>query len=192
MSLADIKAKISAEAMAQVKSIETENDARIADVNKQADKEIKAAREAYKSRFAKEEPEILKRREIVANLDAAKVDLGVRQRLVGEAFDGALRLLAELPRDKYLSFVQTLLEKAVETGDETLFVGKDERHIDGAWLDSYNAGHSTRLSFSGDRLPLSGGFVLRNGKIDINCSWDMLIGDIRPEIEADVVKRLFA
>ncbi|MDR2174357.1 MAG: V-type ATP synthase subunit E [Synergistaceae bacterium] len=191
MSLADIKAKISAEAQAQIKSIEAENDIRIADVNKRADGEIQAARETYRSRFAKEEPEILKRREIVANLDAAKVDLGVRQRLIGEAFGGALRLLADLPRDRYLSFVQTLLEKAVETGDETLFVGKDERHIDGAWLDNYNAGHSTRLSFSGDRLPIAGGFVLRNGKIDINCSWDMLIGDIRPEIEADVVKQLF-
>jgi V/A-type H+-transporting ATPase subunit E len=192
MSLADIKAKISAEAQAQIKSIEAENDTRVADLVKQADGEIKTVRETYRNRFAKEEPEIIKRREIVANLDAAKVDLGVKQRLVGEAFDGALRLLADLPRDQYLSFVQTLLEKAVETGDETLFVGKNESHIDGAWLDSYNAGHSTRLSFSGDRLPISGGFVLRNGRIDINCSWDMLIGDIRPDIESDVVKRLFA
>jgi V/A-type H+-transporting ATPase subunit E len=192
MSLADIKAKISAEAQAQIKSIEAENDARVANVVKQADGEIKSTRETYRSRFAKEEPEIIKRREIVANLDAAKVDLGVRQRLVGEAFDGALRQLTELPRDRYLSFAHTLLEKAVETGDETLFVGKDEHHIDGAWLDSYNAGHSTRLSFSGDRLPIAGGFVLRNGRIDINCSWDMLVGDIRPEIESDVVKRLFA
>jgi V/A-type H+-transporting ATPase subunit E len=192
MSLADIKAKISAEAQAQIKSIEAENDARVADVVRQTDSEIKTMRETYKNRFAKEEPEILKRREIVANLDAAKVELGVRRRLIGEAFDGALRLLAELPRDKYLSFVHTLLEKAIETGDETFFIGKDERHIDGAWLDSYNAGHSTRLSLSGERLPISGGFVLRNGKIDVNCSWDMLIGDVRPEIESDVVKRLFA
>jgi V/A-type H+-transporting ATPase subunit E len=192
MSLADIKAKISAEAQTQIKSIEAENDARIADLNKRADGEIKTLRETYRSRFAKEEPEIVKRREIVANLDAAKIDLGVKQRLVGEAFEGALRQLAELPRDKYLSFAHTLLERAVETGDETLFVGKDEHHIDGAWLDSYNAGHSTRLSFSGTRLPIAGGFVLRNGKIDINCSWDMLIGDIRPEIESDVVRQLFA
>jgi V/A-type H+-transporting ATPase subunit E len=191
MSLADIKAKISAEAQAQIKTIEAENDGRVADLTKRADSEIKTLRETYRNRFAKEEPEIVKRREIVANLDAAKLDLGVKQRLVGEAFDGALRLLADLPRDRYLSFVQTLLERAVETGDEVLFVGKDERHIDGAWLDSYNAGHSSRLSFSGGRLPISGGFVLRNGKIDINCSWDMLIGDIRPEIESDVVKRLF-
>ena len=191
MSLADIKAKINAEAQAQVRLIETENDAEISAVTNRADAEIKAAQTFYKDRFAKEESEIVKRREIVAGLDAEKVDLGVKQRLIGEAFDSALRLLSEMPRDKYLSFVSALMEKAVITGDEILLIGKDERHIDSTWLDSYNASHNTRVSFSGDRVPISGGFVLRNGKIDINCSWDMLISDIRPEIESEVVKRLF-
>ena len=191
MSLADIKAKISAEAQAQVRSIETENAAKIAAVTKQTDAEVKALQDSYKDRFAKEEPEIAKRREIVARLDADKVDLGVKQRLIGEAFESASRLLSEMPHDKYLSLVWTLMEKAVVTGDEVLLIGKDERHIDGAWLDSYNTSHQTRVSLSGDRLPISGGFVLRNDKIDINCSWDMLIGDIRPDIETEVVKRLF-
>jgi V/A-type H+-transporting ATPase subunit E len=192
MSLADIKAKISTEAQAQIKAVESENDARVADVHRKADDEAKALRDSYRQRFAKEEPEIAKRREIVANLDAAKLDLGVKQRLIKESFDGALRLLVDLPRDKYLSFTHSLLEKAVETGDEVLFVGKNERYIDGAWLDSYNAGHQSRISFSQSREPISGGFILRNGKIDINCSWDMLVGDIRPDIESDVVSRLFS
>ncbi|MDR2178886.1 MAG: V-type ATP synthase subunit E [Synergistaceae bacterium] len=192
MSLADIKAKINAEAQAQIKAVEAENDARVSAVNRQADSEAKAVQASYKERFAKEEPEISRRRQIVADLDANKVDLGVKQRLIGEAFEGALRKLTELPHDNYLSFVHKLMEKAVVTGEEVILIGKNERYIDGAWLDSYNASHSTRLSFSGDRLPISGGFVLRNGKIDINCSWDMLVRDIRPEIEADVVKRLFS
>ena len=191
MSLADIKAKISAEAQAQVRSIESENDAKIAAVNKKADDEVKAVQASYKDRFAKEEPEIVKRREIVAGLDADKVDLDVKQRLIGEAFESASRLLSEMPRDKYLSFVWNLMEKAVVTGEEVLLIGKDERHIDGGWVDEYNSSHQTRVTISGDRLPISGGFVLRNGKIDINCSWGMLIGDIRPDIESEVVKRLF-
>jgi V/A-type H+-transporting ATPase subunit E len=192
MSLADIKAKINAEAQAQIRTIETENDARVLAVNQQADSEAKAVQTSYKERFAKEEPEILKRRQIVAGLDANKVDLGVKRRLIDEAFDGALRKLTELPHDQYLSFVHTLMEKAVVTGEEVLLVGKNERNIDAAWLDSYNASHSTRLSFSGERLPISGGFVLRNGKIDVNCSWDMLVGALRSEIEPDVVQRLFS
>ncbi|MDR1376098.1 MAG: hypothetical protein LBJ22_01190, partial [Synergistaceae bacterium] len=161
MSLADIKAKINAEAQAQIKAVETENDARVSAVSKQADSDVKSIQASYKDRFAKEEPEILKRRQIVAGLDANKVDLGVKQRLIGEAFEGALRKLTELPHDKYLSFIHTLMEKAVVSGEEILFVGKNERNIDGAWLDSYNASHSTRISFSSDRLPISGGFVLR-------------------------------
>ncbi|MDR1379678.1 MAG: V-type ATP synthase subunit E [Synergistaceae bacterium] len=192
MSLADIKAKINAEAQAQIKTIEAENDARVSAVIKEADNEVKAIQSSYKNRFAKEDPEILKRRQIVAGLDANKVDLGIKQRLIGEAFEGALRKLTELPHDAYLSFVHTLMEKAVVTGEEVLFIGQNERNIDGSWLDSYNASHSTRLSFSGDRLPISGGFVLRNGKIDINCSWDMLMEAIRSEIEPDVVQRLFS
>jgi len=191
MSLADIKTKINAEAQAKVRAIEAENEAKISAVTKQTDAKIKDIQASYKDRFAKEEPEIVKRREIVASLDADKVDLGVRQRLIGEAFDNALRLLSELPRDKYLSFVQALMEKAVVTGDEVLLIGKDERHIDDAWLESYNASHQTRISFDRGRLPISGGFLLKNGKIDINCSWDMLIGDIRSDIESEVVKRLF-
>ena len=191
MSLADIKAKISAEAQAQVKSIETENEAQISAVTKRSNAEIKDIQASYRDRFAKEEPEIMKRREIVAGLDADKVDLGVKQRLIGEAFEGASRLLSEMQRDKYLSFVGKLIEKAVVTGEEIILISKDERHIDGAWLDGYNSSHRTHVTISGDRLPISGGFVLRNGKIDINCSWDMLIGDIRPDIESEVVKRLF-
>jgi len=191
MSLADIKAKINAEAQAQVKTIDTENDAKVSAAAKRADAEVKAVQESYRERFAKEEPEIVRRREIVANLDADKVDLGVKQRLIGEAFESASRLLSEMPRDKYLSFVGTLMKKAVVTGDEVLLVGKNERHIDGAWLGEYNESHKTSIALSADRLPISGGFVLRNGKIDINCSWDMLIGDIRPDIESEVIKRLF-
>lgn len=191
MSLADIKTKINEEARNQIDAILSEGEKQRAAVTKEADDQVRALQTSYKERFAKEEPEILKRREIVAGLDAAKVDLGVRQQLIGEAFDGALKQLAGLAKDKYLAFAQSLMEKAVESGDEIVLVGKNEKHIDGAWVESYNSAHGTHLSLSGDRLSITGGFVLRKENIDTNCSWDMLIRDIRPEIEADVVKRLF-
>ena len=75
MSLADIKAKINEEAQTQVRAIETESEAKISAVTKQTDAEVKAVQASYKDRFTKEEPEIVKRREIVAGLDAEKVDL---------------------------------------------------------------------------------------------------------------------
>jgi V/A-type H+-transporting ATPase subunit E len=191
MSLADIKAKITAEAKSQVDAILEEGKKRSAALAKDADEQIRGIQNSWKERFAKEEPEVARRREIVARLDAARVDLGVRQRIVGEAFDGALRQLADLPKDKYLSFVRALLEKA-GAGNEAVLVGKNERYIDAGWISEYNASHQANLVLSDERLPITGGFVLRQGKIDVNCSWDMLVRDIRPDLEADAVKRLFS
>ena len=66
MSLADIKARISAEAQEQVRAIEAENNALVADIERKAAGEAKAIRDSYGERLAREEPEVLKRREIVA------------------------------------------------------------------------------------------------------------------------------
>ena len=192
MALADIKAKIAADSQAQIKAIEAENDEKVREISRKANAEIKEVQDSYNVRLGKEEPEVLRRREIVAELDAKRVDLGVRQRLVGEAFDAALKQLADLAPDKYVKFADKLLAQAVSTGKEVVFVGKNEKNLDQRWVDGYNASHGTSLTLSSEKLPIAGGFVLRNEKIDTNCSWEMLLADSRSDIETEVVKRLFA
>jgi len=191
MSLADIKARINAEAQDQVRAIEAENNALVSDIERKAADEAKAIRDSYSERLAREEPEVLKRREIVAGLDAKKVDLGVRQDLVNESFAASLRQMSEMPRDKYVAFANTLLKKAVRTKSEVVLVGKGEKYLDKAWLDGFNSANQASLTLSSERLPISGGFVLRDDRVDVNCSWNMLLEDIRSDIESEVVKKLF-
>ncbi|MBQ6775377.1 MAG: V-type ATP synthase subunit E [Synergistaceae bacterium] len=192
MALAEIKKKIKNDSDAQIKAIEAENDEKVREISRKVNAEIKEVQDAYAVRLGKEEPEVLRRREIVAELDAKRIDLGVRQRLVSEAFDMALKQLVELAPDKYVKFADKLMAQAVSTGKEVVFVGKNEKHLDQRWIDGYNASHGTSLTISAERLPIAGGFVLRNDKIDTNCSWEMLLADSRADIETEVVKRLFA
>ncbi|MBQ4469449.1 MAG: V-type ATP synthase subunit E [Synergistaceae bacterium] len=192
MALADIKAKIKADSQAQIKALETENDAKVLEISRKVNAEIKAVQDSYAARLAKEEPEVLRRREIVAELDAKRIDLGVRQQLVGEAFEASLKQMVEMAPDKYVKFADRLMNEAVKTGHEVVFVGQKEKHLDQRWLDGYNASHNTSLTLSPEKLPIRGGFVLRDDKIDTNCSWEMLIADARADIETEVVKRLFA
>ncbi len=192
MALADIKSRIKADSQAQIQAIESENSAKIREITQSVNAEIKEVQASYAERLAKEEPEVLRRREIVAGLDAKRLDLGVRQRLVGEAFAAALKQLADLPADKYIAFANKLLAEAVETGSELVITGKDEKHLDAKWLESYNSAHHTQLKLANEKLNIAGGFVLRNDKIDTNCSWDMLVNSIRGDIESEVVKKLFA
>ena len=192
MALADIKNKIKADSQAKIKAIEAENDEKVREISRKVNAEIKEVQDSYAVRLGKEEPEVLRRREIVAELDAKRIDLGVRQRLVGEAFDAALKQLVELAPDKYVKFADKLMAQAVSTGKEVVLVGKNEKHLDQRWIDGYNASHGTSLTISSEKLPIAGGFVLRNDKIDTNCSWEMLLTDSRADIETEVVKRLFA
>ncbi len=192
MSLADIKNKIKADSQAQIKAIESENDAKVLEISRKVNAEIKTVQDSYAARLAKEEPEVLRRREIVAGLDAKRVDLGVRQRLVNEAFQASLKQMVELAPDKYVKFADRLLNEAIATGHEVVFTGKNEKHLDQRWLDGYNASHKTELTLSPDKLDISGGFILRNDRIDTNCSWDMLLADARADIETEVAKKLFA
>ncbi|MBQ4470133.1 MAG: V-type ATP synthase subunit E [Synergistaceae bacterium] len=192
MALADIKAKIKADSQAKIKAIEAENDEKVREISRKVNAEIKTVQDSYAARLAKEEPEVLRRREIVAELDAKRVDLGIRQRLVGEAFDSSLKQMVEMAPDKYVKFADKLMAQAVVTGHEVVFVGKNEKHLDQRWLDGYNASHNTSLTLSSEKLPIAGGFILRNDRIDTNCSWDMLLADARADIETEVVKRLFA
>lgn len=192
MALADIKAKIKADSQAKIKAIEAENDEKVREISRKVNAEIRTVQDSYAARLAKEEPEVLRRREIVAELDAKRVDLGTRQRLVGEAFAASLKQMVEMAPDKYVKFADKLMAQAVKTGKEVVFVGKNEKHLDQRWLDGYNASHNTSLTLSGEKLNISGGFILRNDRIDTNCSWDMLLADARADIETEVVKRLFA
>jgi len=191
MGLSDIKKKIEAEAQEEAKSILAKAKQEAARFKEDTKKKVEETRKLYAERFDKERPEILRRREIVANLDVARIQLGTKQNLIGKSFDEALSILAGLPQDRYLGFVLELLKKAVNTGDEVMFVGGKEDKITQDWLNNYNTQNNTRIKLSNDRVPIKGGFVLRNGRIDTNCSFDMLVKWIRDDIESDVVTKLF-
>jgi V/A-type H+-transporting ATPase subunit E len=192
MSLADIKNKIQADANAEAEQIIENAKAQADEINKETDSRIQEIKDFYKERFNKEKPEILNRREIVAKLDVEKIELGVKQSLIQNAFDEALKSLTSLSKDKYLGFVEALLDQAVETGQEEILLGESEKKITKEWINTYNDKKGKKLVLSKDKLPISGGFVLRNENISTNCSFEMLLNWIREDLEADVVKRLFS
>jgi len=191
MGLSDIKSKIETEAQEEIKSILAKAQQEAARLREDAKKKVDETKKLYSERFEKERPEILRRREIVANLDVARIQLGTKQTLIGKSFEEAISILAGLPQDRYLGFVHELLKKAVDTGKEVMFVGNGENKITQDWLNEFNSKNSTQLSLSNDRLPIKGGFVLKNNRVDTNCSFDMLVKWIRDDIETDVTKNLF-
>jgi len=84
MSLAEIKAKIESEAQQESRRILDAARDETVRVGKKTDDEIAVIESQYRERLKKEEPEIFRRREIVANLDVQKMELGVKQELIDD------------------------------------------------------------------------------------------------------------
>ena len=192
MSLAEIKAKIESEAKSESQRILDAAREDIVAIQKKTNGEIAKIESQYAERLKREEPEILRRREIVAHLDVQKIELGVKQELIADAFVQALKTLQNLPQGKYLDFVKGLLRKASVSGKGELIIGNNEKYITEQWLSTYNQENKSELTLGKNRIAISGGFVLRQGDVDTNCSWDMLLRWIHDDIEANVVSRLFS
>lgn len=191
MSLAQITEKIRNDAQKEADEILSKAKAQAGSITGKADKECGEIKAGFDARFEAERPEIIKRGEIVANIDVSKMMLRAKRELIDDVYRGALEKMKELPKDRYLSFCSALLDGGVTAKDEEVVVGNGEKYIDAAWIDSYNSAHGTKLSLSDEKAGISGGFILRRGRISVNCSWEMLLKVSQEKQESDVVKRLF-
>lgn len=191
MSLAQITEKISSDARAAADKILKEAREQETKIKEDASAEVRQIEESTKERFEKERPEIFKRRDIVAKLDINKLHLKTQRDLIRDVFNGALDKLRNLDKDHYLKFCHALLKKAVVTGKEVLTVAKDEKFISSDWLKQFNSENNTEITMSPTHGDFTGGFVLTNGRVDVNCSWEMLVQNAQENMETEVVRRLF-
>lgn len=193
MALADIKAKIEADAREQAEAILRRAREQAEEIRREAQREVEEIRRSFDEKFAKEAPEISKRREAVARLDVEKEMLNAKRRLISMVFDEALRTMISMDRDKRQLLLEKLLVNASESGDETMVVGIDEDLADEKWLDEFNAKHGKSIKLSPNRDPsIKGGFLLERDKVITNCTWEMLLRVFQEDRETEVVRQIFA
>ena len=191
MSLAQITEKIRNDGQREAEEILAKAKAQADVVLQRAKEDCDALKSAFASRFDAERPEIFRRREIVANLDAGKMMLSSRRNLINDVYKAALDKMSTMEQAQYIALCESLLKGAVTTKNEELIVSSGEKFLNNTWLSEYNAKNGTELSFAKESADIAGGFILRRGKVQVNCSWDMLLRVAQEKQESDVVKRLF-
>lgn len=192
MSLADIKAKIEADAKAEAEEI-------IGKFKEQADEVLAAARlesekiqKRLEEKIRSEETEVRRRKKIVADLEVRKLDLGARRELIEMTFNKALDVLSQTSDSGYLAFMEGLMAEGAANGDEEVLLAKNEKRVTKKWIEEFNEKYKKRLSLSDEMVPGSGGFALRRNDISVNCTLEVLLRWVREDMEAEVVSRLFS
>lgn len=130
----------------------------------------------------------------VAQLEARKTALAARQEMVDRAFDLALERLCAMPDDVYAETVARLLTKAAPDGrGQVLFSSEVRERIGPTAVEKANAllGAAGHLTLSADTRKLRGGFVLVNGSVEVNGSFETLVRLGRGTMAGEVAKLLF-
>lgn len=167
-------------AAAQMAQLETE----LAEFDKKTDELSNAAGE-----------DKLQRMLAGARMSQSKKVLAAKVAILDEVFAKAKDALSRLPDDQYLSLMAELMKKAVETGDEEIIVGKNEKRIDQNFIKDVNrqlgTGFKGNLRLSSERADISGGFILARGKVRINAGSDVLIERLRETMQIELIDELF-
>jgi len=198
MSVEKITEKILSDAGEQAGGIESEFAARIRKIQDQRDQQVKEIQTRAQEDARRRAEDRFNKDIATAELELRKAALARKQELIGQVFDRARDRLLGMKAKPRRDFLMQLMLKNVETGEEEIIVSKgDDDLLDDGFLEEANRrlgqeGKKGRLRLSEERRDLPGGFILRQGKQEINCSLGALISSLRQALEPGVARELFS
>jgi V/A-type H+-transporting ATPase subunit E len=177
--------RIKASAGEKCIAAEAELQSQLADYEKQTEFLAAQAAEDKKARML-----------ATANMEIKKEYLAAKVALLGDVFGKVRERIKGLSDSEYENLITSLMSKAVQSGDEEVIVGKEEKRIDHALIKDINRklgpGFKGNLHLARDRADIDGGFILKRGKIQVNVSVDVLVAGARDQLEIELVDELFA
>ena len=128
-----------------------------------------------------------------ARMEARKTALAAKQEMVERAYDLALEKLCAMPKAQYVEAAARLLVMAAPDGRGEVILSAEDRTRVGADLvaKANTLLKNGKLTLSGQTRPIRGGFILKNGNVEVNCTFETLVRLQRTETAGAVAKQLF-
>lgn len=188
MPLEKIIERIDEEFSLEVDKIRKETQGRVSEILKEAKGKAASIKEEILKRASFEAK---RRREHIltmANLEARRTVLEEKEHLIEEAYQKALAKLKRLGKKPYQELIKKMLLKVAKSGPGEVIISKEDRkRIIPAFIKNINKD----LKISKEDRRISGGFILKREKIEVNNSFESLFRSKREELELRLVKILF-
>lgn len=142
-----------------------------------------------KRRIAAEEQLCRARRS--AQMEGKQLLLGEKQHCIDEAFARALETLRALPQEEYVALLGRLARQNGSGSEELILSTADRAAFGEAVVHAANSdgGH---FVLSSQTRELGGGVVLRQGNVEIDCSFPSQLRALRQTYAGEVAQVLFA
>ncbi len=135
---------------------------------------------------------IIRRATSQAGITQRSSKLEARRKMIDEAFLLATKQILALPEDKMLDLLSKMAVKS-QTTDATMIWGKGDKALAGKVVDEVNRRNKDKgikLAIDEKIGDFEGGFILKEGSVETNCTFSVLIGSMSEELESEVAKAL--
>ncbi|MCK4532207.1 hypothetical protein KAU39_00345 [bacterium] len=180
------------------------NSEHILDEARKKEKEIldlarQEAEEIYKQRIKNGEGKAQAAKDNIlaqARLEQKKELLKTKQEQINEIYQKVFDDLLMSPTGIYQNFIKKMILEIMEQGKAELFISsRDEKRITPSFIEQVNKEMKKRkqkgeIKLSPERVDINGGFILRQGKVELDNSFGTWIKLIREETEEQVISRL--
>ena len=173
-----ITSRINADVDQEIAEIQAQAAAEAAQIAAEYDQRCTQETEEILSRGRKTAEEREERLASVAQLEARKLILAAKQEVLEEAFRKALEDLLSLPEQEYVELLAKLITKASQSGSEqVIFSQKDRPRYGKAAVTRANEllGERGRLTLAVETRPIGGGFILSDGDVEVNGTFETLV-----------------
>ena len=126
-----------------------------------------------------------------AQMEKRRRLLAARQQMVEQVYETALEELCTLPHAAYVEILTALLLRASANGKEEVIFSKADRERVGEEAIAAANTRGKQLILSEETRPIRGGFILKSGRVEINCSFEMLLQLQKSQSGAEVAAILF-
>ena len=188
-----IIAHIQADAKAQADAILAQAEQQCASIREDFEKKASAAYGDKIRAGVKECQDKVDSIERIAQMEAKKAVLALKQEMVSASFDKARDMIVGLPKEQYAAFLAKLAAQAAVTGDEEVLLnGRDRDTVGPAAVKAANETLGAgRLTLAADAGNFAGGLILRRGNIEVNCTVELLVELCRADMSAQLAGVLF-
>ena len=130
-----------------------------------------------------------------AQADKEAADLAARnERLAAEREERLISAAQMEARKTVLAAKQAVMEETYAKAEVPVVSNnsaQDRETVGQAAVDAANGKSGGKLTLSGETAPIQGGFILKDGNVEVNCAFDTLVRLQKAETAGQVAQRLF-
>jgi len=184
--------RISGDAQAEIDAVLNQAKAEAAEITARYEAQAKAEAEEILARGKRAAAEREERLVSVAQLECRKAQLAAKQEVIDASFKLALEKLLALPQDEYVSLLAKLAVQAAPSGQgKLIFSQTDRARVGKAVVLAANEKLNGSLTLAEETRPMNGGFILSDGRVEVNCSFETLVRLQKAELTGKVTGVLF-